>query len=57
MIMIGPFAPAEAQYRQSRLVGHEVESYRRTRRSRRTRTQRRRLLWRALSTTTRVRPA
>jgi hypothetical protein len=57
MIMIGPFAQAEAQYRQSRLVGHEVESYRRTRRSRRTRTQRRRLLWRALSTTTRVRPA
>ncbi len=35
MLLIGPFAQAEAQYRQSRLVQQEIESYRRHRGSRR----------------------
>lgn len=44
MITSSPaFAQAEMQYRQARLVAHEMESYRRTRRSRQ-RAPRRRLL-------------
>lgn len=41
MITSAAFAQAEMQYRQARLVGHEIESYRRTRRGARHARQRR----------------
>ena len=53
MLLIGPFAQAEAQYRQSRLVSHEIESHRRRRARRPARSRARRpFRWPATRPTT-----
>lgn len=54
MLLIGPFAKAEVQYRRSRLVQHEIESHRRRRPARRAPKSRshRSFRWRAIGPTT-----